>query len=204
MNIRIQISLQYIFIKLLSEYHGNICTVGDDDQSIYGWRGADIRNILEFEKDFANATVVKLEENYRSTQNILNAANNVIQNNIGRKPKQLWTRQNEGSKVKIYQASSEHDEAEFICGEIKALMEYQGLKAGDFAVLYRVNAQSRVLEEAMIKYGLPYRIYKGLRFYDRKEIKDIIAYLRLIVNPNDDVSLKRIINVPRRGSEPQP
>ncbi len=190
---------QYIFIKLLSEYHGNICTVGDDDQFIYGWRGADIRNILEFEKDFANATVVKLEENYRSTQNILNAANNVIQNNIGRKPKQLWTRQNEGSKVKIYQASSEHDEAEFICGEIKALMEYQGLKAGDFAVLYRVNAQSRVLEEAMIKYGLPYRIYKGLRFYDRKEIKDIIAYLRLIVNPNDDVSLKRIINVPRRG-----
>ncbi len=190
---------QYIMVKLLSGFHRNICTVGDDDQSIYGWRGADIRNILEFEKDFANTTVIKLEENYRSSQNILDVANSVIQNNLGRKPKQLWTRQKEGSKVKIYQAFSEHDEAEFICREIKALMQYRELKAGDFGVLYRINAQSRVLEEAMMKYGIPYRIYKGLRFYDRKEIKDIIAYLRLVVNPYDDVSLKRIINVPRRG-----
>jgi DNA helicase-2/ATP-dependent DNA helicase PcrA len=193
---------QYIMIKLLSEFHGNICTVGDDDQSIYGWRGADIRNILEFEKDFANTTVIKLEENYRSTQTILDVANSVIQNNVDRKPKQLWTRQKEGNKVKIYQAYSEHDEAEFICREIKALMDYRGFSTGDFAVLYRINAQSRVLEEAMMKYGLPYRIYKGLRFYDRKEIKDIIAYLRLIVNPDDDVSLRRIINVPKRGIGP--
>nr|PZN09678.1 MAG: ATP-dependent DNA helicase PcrA [Caldicoprobacter oshimai] len=193
---------QYILIKMLSEFHGNVCAVGDDDQAIYGWRGADIRNILEFERDFPSAAVIKLEENYRSSQTILDAANSVIQNNRGRKPKRLWTQRKHGDKVRIYQAYDEHDEAEFICRQIKDLMQQEGRRAGEFAVLYRVNAQSRVLEEAMIKYGIPYRIYKGLRFYDRKEIKDIIAYLRVIVNPADDVSLKRIINVPKRGIGP--
>ncbi|MBM7581886.1 DNA helicase-2/ATP-dependent DNA helicase PcrA [Caldicoprobacter guelmensis] len=193
---------QYMFIKMLSEFHGNVCAVGDDDQAIYGWRGADIRNILEFEKDFPDAVVIKLEENYRSSQTILDAANNVIKNNRGRKPKKLWTRHKQGEKVRIYQAYDEHDEADFICRKIKDLMQQEEYKAGDFAVLYRVNAQSRVLEEAMIKYGIPYRIYKGLRFYDRKEIKDVIAYLRVIVNPADDVSLKRVINVPKRGIGP--
>jgi DNA helicase-2/ATP-dependent DNA helicase PcrA len=193
---------QYMLIKMLSEFHGNVCAVGDDDQAIYGWRGADIRNILEFERDFPSATVIKLEENYRSSQTILDAANSVIQNNRGRKPKRLWTQRKQGDKVRIYQAYDEHDEADFICRQIKDLMQQEGRKAGEFAVLYRVNAQSRVLEEAMIKYGIPYRIYKGLRFYDRKEIKDVIAYLRVIVNPADDVSLKRIINVPKRGIGP--
>lgn len=193
---------QYMLIKMLSEFHGNVCAVGDDDQAIYGWRGADIRNILEFERDFPSATVIKLEENYRSSQTILDAANNVIQHNRGRKPKRLWTQRKHGDKVRLYQAYDEHDEAEFICRQIKDLMQQEGRKAGEFAVLYRVNAQSRVLEEAMIKYGIPYRIYKGLRFYDRKEIKDVIAYLRVIVNPADDVSLKRIINVPKRGIGP--
>ncbi len=193
---------QYMLIKMLSEFHGNVCAVGDDDQAIYGWRGADIRNILEFEKDFPNATVIKLEENYRSSQIILDAANSVIQHNRGRKPKKLWTQRKHGDKVRIYQAFDEHDEADFICRHIKDLMQQEGRKAGEFAVLYRVNAQSRVLEEAMIKYGIPYRVYKGLRFYDRKEIKDVIAYLRVIVNPADDVSLKRIINVPKRGIGP--
>ncbi|MFO7296003.1 MAG: 3'-5' exonuclease [Clostridia bacterium] len=193
---------QYLLVKMLSEFHGNVCAVGDDDQAIYGWRGADVRNILEFERDFPNATVVKLEENYRSSQTILDAANSVIQNNRGRKPKKLWTQRKQGDKVQLYQAYDEHDEADFICRHIKDLMQLEGRKPGDFAVLYRVNAQSRVLEEAMIKYGIPYRIYKGLRFYDRKEIKDVIAYLRIIVNPDDDVSLKRIINVPKRGIGP--
>ena len=193
---------QYMLVKMLSEFHGNVCAVGDDDQAIYGWRGADIRNILEFERDFPNATVIKLEENYRSSQIILDAANSVIQNNRGRKPKKLWTQRKQGDKVQIYEAYNEHDEADFICRHIKDLMHLEGRQAGEFAVLYRVNAQSRVLEEAMIKYGIPYRIYKGLRFYDRKEIKDVIAYLRVIVNPADDVSLKRIINVPKRGIGP--
>ncbi len=190
---------QYTFVKMLSELHKNICAVGDDDQSIYGWRGADIRNILEFEKDFTDTKVVKLEENYRSSQNILDAANSVIKNNRGRKPKRLWTQSHEGSKVQIYRATTEKDEAEYVCRKISKLIQEEGMGPGDFAVLYRVNAQSRVLEEALMKYGIQYKIYGGLRFYDRKEIKDIISYLRLIANPNDDVSLKRIINAPRRG-----
>lgn len=189
---------QYMFIKLLSDFHQNICVVGDDDQSIYGWRGADIRNILDFEKDFPTAKTIKLEENYRSCQNILDAANEIIRNNKGRKDKRLWTKKEQGEKIQIYTASNEQEEAEFVCKEIKRIVE-KGRKPSDCAVLYRMNAQSRVLEEALMKYAIPYRVYGGLRFYDRKEIKDIIAYLRLIVNPEDDVSFRRIVNVPKRG-----
>ncbi len=189
---------QYMIVKLLSDFHGNICVVGDDDQSIYRWRGADIRNILDFEKDFPDAKVIKLEENYRSYQNILDAANNVIRHNIGRKDKKLWTRKDKGDRIKLFKADSEKAEAEFICNEIRKLVR-QGSRYGDIAILYRMNAQSRALEEAMMKYAIPYNIYGGLRFYDRMEVKDIIAYLRVIDNPADDVSLIRIINSPRRG-----
>lgn len=190
---------QYMLVKLLSDFHKNLCVVGDDDQSIYGWRGADIRNILEFEKDFPDARIIKLEENYRSTQSILDAANRVISNNQGRKEKSLWTQRGKGQNIRLYQADNERQEAEFISHEVQTLIREEGRTPGDISVLYRMNAQSRVIEEAMMKYGIPYRIYGGLRFYDRKEIKDIIAYLRLVANPADDVSLRRIINVPRRG-----
>jgi len=190
---------QYRLVKLLSDYWKNICVVGDDDQSIYGWRGADIRNILDFEKDFPDARIIKLEENYRSSQVILDAANEIIKNNRGRKPKKLWTQKGYGAPIKVYRAMDEREEAEFICREVKYMMEEDKRSPGDFAILYRMNSQSRVIEEALMKYGIPYRIYGGLRFYDRKEIKDLIAYLRVIVNPADDVSLRRIINVPRRG-----
>lgn len=190
---------QYMLIKLLSQGHNNICVVGDDDQSIYGWRGADIKNILDFEKDFKGTRVIKLEENYRSTKTILGAANQVIGNNTYRKSKQLWTKRQSGNKIRIYKASNEWEEAEFICGQIQHMIIENNLNPGDFSVLYRLNTQSRVIEETLIKYGIPYRIYGGYRFYDRKEIKDIIAYLRVIANPADDISLKRIINTPRRG-----
>ncbi len=190
---------QYMFIKLLSGYYNNLCVVGDDDQSIYGWRGADIRNILDFEKDFPDAKVIKLEENYRSTKIILEAANHVIDNNSYRKTKKLWTRKEEGEKIYVYRAYDEWEEANFICSQIQSMMMEDDLNPGDFAILYRLNNQSRVIEETLIKYSIPYRIYGGYRFYDRKEIKDIVAYLRVIANPADDISLKRIINVPRRG-----
>jgi DNA helicase-2/ATP-dependent DNA helicase PcrA len=167
--------------------------------SIYGWRGANIRNILDFEKEFKDSTVVKLEQNYRSTKTILNAANNVIKNNAGRKSKSLWTENSEGEGIQMYEAGNEHEEAAFIVGEVKRLIEQEGRSHQDFALLYRINAQSRVLEDALMKAAIPYRIYGGLRFYDRKEIRDIIAYLRLIQNPSDDYALKRIINVPKRG-----
>lgn len=189
---------QYMLIKLISDKHRNLCVVGDDDQSIYRWRGADIRNILEFEKDFPNTRVVKLEENYRSQGNILEAANEVIRNNLGRKEKRLWTQKDAGEPIRLFKAMDERMEAELICMEIKAHIA-RGGRAGDCAVLYRMNAQSRSLEEAMVQYGIPYSIYGGLRFYDRKEIKDILSYLRLVDNPADDVSLRRIINIPRRG-----
>jgi len=189
---------QYMLVKLLSDRHKNICVVGDDDQSIYRWRGADIRNILEFEKDFPNTRVIKLEENYRSYQNILDAANQVIRHNINRKEKSLWTRKTGGEMIRLCRLDSEQQEADFICQEIKHHINSGG-RAGDIAVLYRMNNQSRVIEEALMKYGIPYNIYGGLRFYDRKEIKDIISYLRILDNPNDDVSLQRIINVPKRG-----
>lgn len=186
---------QYTLVKLLSSVHNNICVVGDDDQSIYGWRGADIRNILDFERDYPGCTVIRLEQNYRSTSTILEAANAVISNNQGRKPKRLWTDRGKGAPISRYTAWSERDEADFVCRTILQ----SGRPKSDFAVLYRVNAQSRVLEEALTGYGIPYTVIGSLKFYDRAEIKDVLAYLRLIVNPRDDVSFKRAISVPRRG-----
>ncbi|MBQ8942032.1 MAG: DNA helicase PcrA [Firmicutes bacterium] len=189
---------QYQLIKLLAGGHGNLCAVGDDDQSIYGWRGADIRNILNFEDDFKNTTVIKLEQNYRSSENILNSANAVIRHNNARKAKSLWTEQDGGEKITVYRASGDKEEAMFIA---KTVIDGHdaGKPYGDFAVLYRNNAISRTIEEALVKAGIPYRLLGGTRFYDRKEIKDMLAYLRFIANPNDTISLSRIINVPKRG-----
>jgi DNA helicase-2/ATP-dependent DNA helicase PcrA len=190
---------QYTLIRLLAKQHKNLCVVGDDDQSIYSWRGADIGNILNFEKDFPGAKVVKLEQNYRSTQVILDAANCVIRNNCARKNKKLWTENGEGRSIVFHNAMDEWGEANFILDEIERLVAQENRELGDFAILYRTNAQSRVLEEACMSHGLPYRIVGGFKFYDRKEVKDIIAYLRVIQNPEEDLSLKRIINVPKRG-----
>jgi len=189
---------QYSLIKLLTHKSRNLCVVGDDDQSIYGWRGADIRNILDFEKDYPDAVVIKLEQNYRSTANILDAANQVIAHNEGRMEKALWTELPEGDPIRIYCAGDERDEAAWICDRMQR-MKQDGSDYGDMAVLYRSNAQSRVIEDMLVRAGIPYRIYGGLRFYDRKEVKDIVAYLRCIVNPSDDVSLRRIINQPKRS-----
>ncbi|MEA4969848.1 MAG: UvrD-helicase domain-containing protein [Candidatus Pelethousia sp.] len=190
--------LQYKLIEMLCREHRNICVVGDDDQSIYGWRGADIRNILEFERDFEGAKVIRLEQNYRSTSVILDAANAVIDNNRGRKKKRLWTDKAGGEQIELHLTPTERDEAAFVCKKI-----LEGVRAGrgygDFAVLYRMNAQSRVLESTLINYGIPNKVYGGQRFYERREVKDIMAYLRLIYNPADDVALRRIINVPRRA-----
>lgn len=190
---------QYKLVSLLAKKHQNLCVVGDDDQSIYSWRGADIRNILSFEDDFPNALVIKLEQNYRSTRKILEAANCVIQNNVGRKKKILWTSNREGDLIRYYRAMNEHDEARFIVEQIQSMAEREGRNYREFAVLYRTNAQSRVIEETLLKANIPYRIFGGLKFYARKEIKDIVAYLRLIQNPADDISIKRVINVPKRG-----
>ncbi|SHH53352.1 DNA helicase PcrA [Tepidibacter thalassicus] len=190
---------QYKLVNMLAKRHRNLCVVGDDDQSIYGWRGADIKNILEFEKDYNDALVVKLEQNYRSTQTILDAANCVIANNITRKNKKLWTQSNRGEKIKIFKAFDEKEEGDFIAYNIKKISKNDGRNYSDFAILYRTNAQSRALEEALMKQNIPYKIYGGIKFYERKEIKDLIAYLRVIQNPIDDISLKRIINVPKRG-----
>lgn len=190
--------MQYHIVELLAREHGNICVVGDDDQSIYGWRGADIRNILDFEKDFPGAKVIRLEQNYRSTSNILDAANAVIENNQGRKSKKLWTDNGRGDKIETFTADSERDEAHFVCRKIMEGVR-SGMNYGDFAVLYRMNAQSRIPETTMVNYGIPNKVYGGQRFYERKEIKDIMAYLRLIYNPFDDIALKRIINVPKRS-----
>jgi len=189
---------QYVLTRLLAERHRNLCVVGDSDQSIYRWRGADIRNILNFEEDYPEAKVIMLEQNYRSTANILNAANRVIDHNTGRKPKKLWTDRGEGDKVKVYFGDSEHDEAYFIAGEMNKNRE-RGMRWSDHAVLYRTNAQSRVIEEVLIKSDIPYQIVGGIKFYDRMEIKDLLAYLRLISNPDDDISFERVINVPKRG-----
>ena len=189
---------QYQFVRLMAGGKRNLCVVGDDDQSIYGWRGADIRNILEFEKDFPDCKVIKLEQNYRSTANILDAANQVIAHNAGRKEKALWTQCDPGDKVGLYHAMDERDEAAFTALMSKKLIS-QGMRPGEIAVLYRTNAQSRVLEEAFVRAGVPNRIYGGQRFYDRKEVKDLIAYMRALVNPDDDVSVRRIINEPKRG-----
>ncbi|SMG46823.1 DNA helicase PcrA [Paenibacillus aquistagni] len=189
---------QYMLCRMLADQHQNICVVGDSDQSIYRWRGADITNILNFEEDYPNATTILLEQNYRSTANILNAANGVINNNTGRKPKKLWTDSDEGDLIKLYQADTEHDEGYFVTGEIKK-NQMSGMHYSDHAILYRTNAQSRVIEEILIKSEIPYQIVGGIKFYDRKEIKDILGYLRLISNPDDDISLERIVNVPKRG-----
>jgi DNA helicase-2/ATP-dependent DNA helicase PcrA len=189
---------QYTFVKLLTELSRNLCVVGDDDQSIYGWRGADIRNILEFKKDFPEAAVIKLEQNYRSTGIILDAANAVIKNNEHRMVKELWTEGKKGEKIRFCAAGDEREEAAWICENIRRLRARK-VPLGEIAVLYRMHAQSRVLEEMLMRAGIPYRVYGGTRFYDRREIKDALAYLRVLVNPDDDVALKRIINVPKRA-----
>src|SRR5690606_33863412 len=171
-----------------------LCVVGDADQSIYAFRGATIRNILEFERDFPDARTTLLEQNYRSTQTILDAANAVISRNQGRKPKNLWSDQGPGPKIVGYVADNEHDEALFVAQEVDRLADEEGIKPGDVAVFYRTNAASRVFEEVFSRTGLPYRIVGGVRFFDRKEVKDLLAYLRILVNPNDTVSLRRILN----------
>ncbi len=189
---------QYQLVKLLADKYHNLCVVGDDDQSIYGWRGADINNILDFEKDFKDTTVIKLEQNYRSTSHILDSANAVIKQNKARKSKSLWTDAGDGDKLRFYHAEGDREEAMYICRTIK-----EGVKNGksykDFAVLYRNNALSRAVEEQLVKNNIPYRIFSGTRFYDRLEIMDILGYLRFINNPDDEMPLKRIINVPKRA-----
>lgn len=189
---------QYQLVQLLTAESRNLCVVGDDDQSIYGWRGADIRNILDFEKDYPDAKVIKLEQNYRSTANILDAANQVIAHNAGRKEKKLWTESGEGEPIKLFCAGDEREEAAWIADRIRQ-MNRQGEGYGKMAILYRTNAQSRVIEDMLMRAGVPYKVFGGQKFYDRKEVKDVIAYMRVIVNPSDDLSLRRIINVPKRS-----
>ena len=193
---------QYAITKLFAAEHRNICVVGDADQSIYGWRGADMRNIMNFEQDYPEATVILLEQNYRSTKNILAAANAVIENNLTRKKKELWTDNPTGDRITIYEGATEKNEASYIVREVERLHTMFHVKYGDIAVLYRTNAQSRNIEEAFYATGVPYAMVGSVRFYDRREIKDIIAYLRVIYNPRDTLSLLRIINVPRRGLGP--
>ncbi|AFQ44930.1 ATP-dependent DNA helicase PcrA [Desulfosporosinus meridiei DSM 13257] len=190
---------QYMLIKLLASEYRNLCVVGDDDQSVYGWRGADIQNILDFERDYPEAKVIKLEQNYRSTQNILNAANAVVQNNESRKEKSLWTENTEGQAVVCYVGSDERDEASYVVNRIQRMHELEGRPYNDFAILYRTNAQSRALEDFLMKAATPYRVFSGLKFYQRMEIKDILAYLRVLYNPADQVSFSRVLNVPKRG-----
>ena len=190
---------QYQIVNFLSHRHGNLCVVGDDDQSIYRWRGADLNNILDFEHDHPGCKVIRLEQNYRSTQNILDAAGGVVAHNIGRKGKTLWTENPAGKPLILYQARNEQAEAEFVVRTIKILAAENGYTLDDFAVFYRTNAQSRVLEDALRREVTPYVIVGGLRFYERKEIKDLLSYLRLVANPDDAQSFKRVVNVPPRG-----
>ena len=190
---------QFAFVKLLAQKHQNLCVVGDDDQSIYKFRGADITNILQFEKYFPNARVIKLEQNYRSTKNILEAANAVIHNNEGRKDKTLWSDNEKGDKIDLYQAEDGYSEAEMVASTIKEDVDNGRSDYSDYAILYRTNNQSRLLEEKLMMKNIPYKIIGGQNFYQRKEIKDIIAYLRVISNPTDDIAVERIINVPKRG-----
>jgi len=194
--------VQYELIKQVGEKYRNICVVGDPDQSIYSWRSADLRNILSFEHDYPDAKVILLEQNYRSTKNILETASNVISVNQKRKAKRLWTDNDTGERTMVVEAYTEQEEAQFVVREIEQLVANDKFRLGDFAVMYRTNAQSRVLEEAFIRYGVPYRLVAGTRFYERREVKDVIAYFRLIQNPQDSVSLQRIINVPGRGIGP--
>ena len=191
--------IQFLLISLLSAAHGNICVVGDESQSIYGFRGADISNILNFEKEFPNAKIVKLEENYRSTKTILEAANQVIKNNKSKIDKKLWTENKIGDKIVYNTLSNEYEEVEFIVDKIDEICRNESKKYSDFAVLFRTNAQARVLEEVFMRSGTPYRLIGGIKFYARKEIKDITSYLKFIQNPNDNISLRRIINEPKRG-----
>ncbi len=190
---------QYELVNLLAKGHENICVVGDDDQSIYAFRGADIRNILEFEQDYPNARVIRLEENYRSTQTILNAANKLIENNLERKGKTLYTQGTLGDKLYFFQARDEREEAQFVANTIGHISKEMNWGFQNFTILYRTHAQSRIIEEEFLRQQIPYLIVSGLRFYERKEIKDLLAYLRLLVNPLDNYSFKRIINVPKRG-----
>ncbi|MGE4233889.1 MAG: ATP-dependent helicase [Bacteriovoracia bacterium] len=189
---------QYLLVQLLASSHRNLCVVGDEDQSIYKWRGADIRNILDFEKDYPDAKIIKLEQNYRSTQTIINASSHVIANNSARKSKTLWTANDVGEKIQRYQLSDERAEAELVVSKVKELAREE-FSFNDFAIFYRTNAQSRVFEDVFRREKIPYQIVGGLRFYDRKEIKDVLAYFRVLTNPSDGVSFKRIINVPQRG-----
>ena len=189
---------QYVLVKLLSSKYENLCVVGDDDQSIYGWRGADIRNILDFEKDHKDTTVIKLEQNYRSTKPILDAANTVIKNNFNRKEKNLWTEKKEGEEITFHILDSDLKEADFISSQIAEAVK-NGASYNDFAILYRANALSRVIEENLVKKSIPYKLFGGINFYGRREIRDILAYLKFINNPDDDIALRRIINVPKRG-----
>jgi DNA helicase-2/ATP-dependent DNA helicase PcrA len=190
---------QYRLLQLLTEEHGNLMVVGDEDQSVYGFRHADIRNILDFEKDFPEAEEVKLEQNYRSTQTILSAANAVVERNRERRPKQLWTEIAGGDLVKLSELTDEHEEARWVAGEIERLAEEDGVRREDVAVFYRTNAMSRVLEDTLVRFELPYQVIGGTKFYERAEIKDAVAYLSLLVNPSDQVSFARIVNSPRRG-----
>ena len=190
---------QWEMVRLLAEEHRNLMVVGDADQSIYKFRGADYRNLLRFEEVFPDATVIILEQNYRSSQNILDAANAVIANNAARHPKQLWTEQVGGELITRYHAEDEHDEAAFVAHETTRLVETDGQRFSDIAVFYRTNAQSRVVEEALVRGGIPYRVVGGLKFYDRREVKDMLAYLRALVNPDDEVSWRRVVNTPKRG-----
>ena len=192
-------STQYELVRLLASRHGNVCAVGDDDQSIYRWRGANIENILNFEKDFSEACVIKLEENYRSTQIILKAATGVVSGNRNRKEKTLWTKNEQGTPIIYYRADDESDEARSVCEFIVKHNQEEGVLFNDMAVLYRTNAQSRAMEEALRGSDIPYRLVGGFRFYERKEIKDVLAFVRVIINPADSVSLRRIINIPTRG-----
>ena len=189
---------QYIFVRMLSEKHRNLCVVGDDDQSIYGWRGATLDNILDFERGYSDAQVIRMERNYRSTRRILTAGNHVIRNNVGRKGKELWTEKEVGERLVLFEGVDDADEARYIARTIQEEIG-AGRRPRDVALLYRTNAQSRALEDELRRAGLPYTIVGGVRFYERKEIKDILAYLRLLANPRDDVSLRRILNVPSRG-----
>ncbi|GAC1471697.1 MAG: UvrD-helicase domain-containing protein [Chloroflexota bacterium] len=189
---------QYVLVNLLAAHHRNLFVVGDDDQSVYSWRGADIRNILEFERDYPDVREIKLEQNYRSTQNILDAAHGVISQNVGRKAKRLWTEKDAGARIQLFHAYNEEEEASFVANEIGRLMAAGEVLASHCAVMYRTNAQSRALEEAFIRSNLPYTLVGGTRFYERKEIKDVVAYLRLVANPNDSLTLRRVINVPPR------
>jgi ATP-dependent DNA helicase UvrD/PcrA len=190
---------QYHLVNQLAAKHRNICVVGDADQGVYSWRGATIKNLLDFEHDYPDAAVFVMEQNYRSTQNILQLANSLIEHNVQRKPKSLWTEAEHGELAIRYRAENEHDEAWYVAGEVERLVQEEGLRYGDMALFYRTNAQSRVLEDVFMRAGLPYKIVGGVRFYQRKEIKDVFAYLRAVVNPGDLISIRRVINTPKRG-----